>query len=141
MIQSQQITQYATSDGNKFLSLAAAESHETELAKVHPILARIPESNLSHGTYVQHDRETLLQIKRDLFALVLAKYGDSYPQWRTFAPDDVHPFSGVGRVLSEDSGPLASAWNRIGCFNFELGREYDQPYFANNPHEAMEAVA
>jgi hypothetical protein len=67
---------------------------------------------------------------------VLSKYGDSYPVWKQWKADEVHPASVIGRVMSGSDGPLAKAWNRLSFYNFDLGREYNQPYFANNPSEA-----
>lgn len=130
------VTTYEAIDGARFDDYRDCEKHETGLAVVNAILADLPAAEPEGETYVQHDRETLLSVKRRLFELVLAKYGDSYPLWKEFDPDKVHPMSGVGRVLDDLGGPLASAWRRLSCYNFDNGREYEQPYFALNPDEA-----
>ncbi len=131
---------YKTSDGTRFFSSEQAVAYERELDSVAWIAARIPDSKLKHGKYKQHDRQQLLQIKRDLWPLVLAKVNaaEHYPEWLKKHPDDVHPSSGVGRVLDDTGGPVARAWQKLARFNFELGREYDQPYYANNPEKAEE---
>ncbi len=131
---------YTTSDGSRFFSYEQAEAYEREWNSVAWIVARIPDSKLKHGTYKQHDHQKLLQIKRDLWPLVLAKVNarGHYQEWLKLNPDDVHP-SGVSRVLGDTEGPIARAWESLTRFNFELGREYDQPYFANNPEKAEEA--
>ncbi len=136
---SEQVTEYVAKDGTRFKRQDRCEEHEAELMLVEPILATIPKAELKHGTYIQRDREVVLQAKRDLFALVLEKHGERYPKWLKWDADDVHPHSIIGRVLDDYDGPLSGAWRRIGVFNFDLGREYDQPYFASHPDEATEA--
>ncbi len=131
------IESYEAIDGTKFFNRGQCERYESELRLVSEI--KIPNSKLWHGTYKQHDRQSLLAIKRAVFALVLQKFGDSYPEWRKWDADDVHQMSIVGRVVSEGSGPITNAWNQLGRFNFDLGREYDQPYFALHPDEATPA--
>lgn len=125
---------YYADDGTRFFDHGQCERYEAELRSVAHI--KIPESKLSHGTYKQHDRYTLLAIKRALWPFVLQKCGDQFPQWREWNPDEVHPMSIVGRVLDDYGGPIANKWAKLARFNFDLGREYDQPYFANHPDEA-----
>lgn len=73
---------------------------------------------------------------------MLTKYGDSYPKWREWHADNVHPMSMVGRVLSDGTlGPLEIAWVTLARYDFLTGREYDQPYFVRNPTEAKPAEA
>jgi hypothetical protein len=131
------ITAYQASDGTKFFDAAQCERHEAELRLLAEI--QIPNSKLGHGKYKQHDRVALLSIKRRLWAVILERYGDSFPEWRKWNADQVHPMSIVGRVMSDSDGPIANAWSQLSRFNFELGREYDQPYFANHPEEAEPA--
>ena len=131
---SEQVTEFVATDGARFKQQNHCEEYEEELKLVETIT--LPKTDLKHGTYTQWGRKILLQAKRDLFALVLEKYGDSFPEWREWEPDDVHPMSVVGRVLGDHGGPLANAWSRLACFNFDNGREYDQAYFANHPAEA-----
>jgi len=133
------VTDFVTVDGKRFRDQATAEKHEAEYLAVKPILDRLPNSNPAHGEYVQHDPAMLRQIKAELFALAVGKCSKQFPLWKTFNPDEVHPSGIVGRVLSDYGGPLSDAWYRLACFNFDLGREYDQPYFANNPSESKPA--
>lgn len=133
------VVEYIADDGKRFRSEAECLNYEAELEAVGEIMSRIPESRLEFGTYRQHDRNTLLQIRRDLWQLVLAKYGDRWSgtKWKEWNADEVHPMSIVGRVLSDSGhGPIEKAWHRLGCFDFELGREYDQPYFVAHSSEA-----
>lgn len=131
------VTEYVANDGSRFRSKSECESHENEVALVAPTLAKLPVTpGLGNDEFVQHDKELLLRCKRNLFALVLVKYGDRYTEWKQWNADKVHPASVVGRVMSESDGQIAKAWNRLAFYNFDLGREYNQPYFANNPSEA-----
>lgn len=137
MIRELQITRYITTDGTGFDDRSSAEAWEADYHAVKPIMARLrPTRDLPSGQYVQHDAKVLRKAKRDLFALVVARYGKSYSAWKSWDADDVHPDSIVGRVMSEERGPLAEAWNLLGIYDFQTGREYQQRYFTNNPDEA-----
>jgi hypothetical protein len=131
------IESYEAVDGTKFHDRAQCERYEADLRRIAHI--KIPNSKLDHGKYKQHDVESLLAIKRALWTAVLEKYGERWPEWRGWKADDVHPMSVVGRCLDDCSGPIERAWAQLARFNFLLGREYDQPYFALNPNEAVEA--
>jgi hypothetical protein len=137
----EQVTEYVARDGTRFKDKERCEKYEAELSAVEPIIAMLPQHDLGHGTYLPCDRYLLLAVKRRLFALVLAKYGDRYPTWKTFDADELHPRSVVGRVLDDcGRGPLSDAWATLARFDFNLGREYDQPYFVSHPNEATPAV-
>jgi len=127
------VKEYVARDGARFKTAAECKAHEDQMDLIEPIMARLPLTRPEGNKYVQHDRETLLAVKRDLFAVVVRYFGQSYPEWRTKDPDAVHPCSIVGRVLSDNYGPLADAWRVLANYNFDLGREYEQPYFALNP--------
>ena len=131
------IEAYKTTDGSRFFDRQFAERHDEEYHLVKPVADLLPKTDLKHGTYKQHDSANLRAIKRKVWELVLAKHKDSYPRWADWDADEVHPCSVVSRVLDGD-GPLCQLWNRLSRFNFELGREYDQPYFALHPSEAKE---
>jgi hypothetical protein len=130
------VTQYKAFDGTVFTNQKDCLDYEVEFDKVKAILQRIPSVKVQGQNYVQFDKNFLLQIKRDLFNIVLEYYGDSYPKWRKFNPDEVHPLSVVGRILDDCGGPINNAWSKLSFFNFELGRKYEQPYYALHPEEA-----
>ena len=130
------VTEYVAKDGTRFKDAILAQAYEDELTKVEPILAIIPDSKVEGGFYVQHNVAFLRTIKRRLWEVVLSKYGKSYPKWKEKDADEVSPFSMVGRVLDDCGGPIANAWGKLMRFNFDNGREYEQPYFALNPNEA-----
>lgn len=142
MIRETPVVQYICSDGTTFYYKGRAEDYEAEYLSVLPIRNRIPRTALKHGTYVQHDAQTLRQIRRDLWPLVLEKVNASvrHKAWLEWNPDEVHPMSGVGRVLSDCGGPVAKAWADLARFDLDTGREYDQPYFSLNPDKAVPFV-
>lgn len=130
------ITLYVADDGEEFRSAKDCCDYEDEKMAVKAIMNRLPPWP-PYEKYVVCDAELLRQIRRDLWPLVLKKYGDRYPKWRQWDADEVHPQSIVGRVLSDGAtGPLEYAWRDLSCFDFDLGRIYDQPYYAINPKEA-----
>lgn len=132
-MKTEQITEYVAKDGKRFRSGHAAEKHEEELDAVSLVI--LPRGSPPSGKYIQHNPITLRQAKRDLFALILAKHGQQFPEWRKFDADEVHPRSIVGRVLDDSDGPLTDAWNGLSVYDFETGREYEQPYFVDHPEE------
>jgi hypothetical protein len=131
-----QVTQYESCDGQKFETEKDCINYEYWFNKVTPILDRIPSIKIEGSYYVQFDKEYLLQLKRELFYIVLEYLGKEWPEWKKFNPDEVHPMSIVGRVLDDYGGPVAEAWQKLEYFNFDLGRKYEQPYFALNPEKA-----
>lgn len=128
-------------DGTEFAYESDCKKYEEAYFEIKPIMDRIPNSNLGSGQYKQYDTSFLLQIKRDLWKLVIKQFGDSYPVWKTWNADDVHPMSIVGRILDDNGGLISRCWRKLENFNFELGREYQQPYFALHPEEAMEKIS
>jgi len=131
---------YEARDGKRFWDRTRCEQYEEELTLVEPIMARLPVRNIGDEEYWQHDKEELLSVKRDLWALVVMRFGESYPSWRNFSADQVYPDSIVGRVLDDFGGPIATAWNRLRRFNFDLCREYEQLYYAINPSKATKCL-
>lgn len=134
------VTKYTTSDGTIFYDEDKATKHEFEYAGVRAVMVQLPEVDLASNEFKQHDIETAKRVKRELFALVLSMYGESYPHWRAWKGDDVHPRSVVGRVLDDSGGPLSAAWGRLCRIDFSTGREYQQPYFVAHPSEATKEV-
>lgn len=137
-MKSEQVTRYTARDGAVFYDPRKADEYERELDQIEPIMSRLPANEVPGGKYIQHDPATLRSIKADLFKLVVRKHGESFPEWKKWKADEVHPLSIVGRVLDDCGGPLSHAWSKLARFNFNLGREYEQPYFAMNPDKAVE---
>jgi len=127
---------FVANDGTRFTSASRCLIYEQEKESVSEAMRNIPEWP-TDNTFIQLDRAELYDARRKLWALILAKYGDSWPQWKGFDADDVHPFSAVGRVMSEcDNCPLAKAWNKFGAINFDNCRMYQQPFYALNLDKA-----
>lgn len=140
MIARVQITKYKTTDGTLFDYEADALGHEEQYLAVKPILDQMPMPKLAHGQHVKVGKELLMQIRRDLWHVVLRFYGESRPKWKEWNADEVHPASIVGRVLDDYGGAVAEAWSRLLRFNFEHGTIHDQPYFASHFSESKEVA-
>jgi hypothetical protein len=137
----EQVTDYIALDGKRFRDREKCLAYEQELRAVNAIMDRLPKCDPGDGEYFQHDKETLLDARRGLWAMILDKYGESYPEWKKWHADKVHPLSGVGRVLDDFGGnPIADAWRHLARINWELYREYQQPYYAINPGQATKEV-
>lgn len=132
------VTQYQASDGSQFRTVEECESYERlqeqVLKAMEPLGAK---PIIGHGKWVQHSPEACIQAKRNLVAIAKEQFkSGGYPVLKN-NPDDIHPSSILGRII-DDSGIhcLNEAWYRLMCINFDNYREYDQPFFANNPNQA-----
>lgn len=132
------VTEYVSSDGRSFKDKEACLAHEAEYDIVQPLIKMLGPKNPRGATYVQHDVETLKEVKRRAWAAITDKFGASWPDWKNTPAEDVHPTGIVGRVLDDYHGPLANLWATFCRFDFETGREYEQCFFAMNPHKAEE---
>ena len=138
----QAIQKYRADDGAEFDSEKKCIAHEELCAEIAKVMATLPKrpnddgctfSN-GHG-YLQHSaeqfwpaREALLRIGNKLFP---HKWFD-----KSIADRSVNS-SWAARLIGEASAPLCRAWERISCVDGQL-REWGQPYYANNPNEAVE---
>lgn len=95
---------------------------------------------IDFNQFVQHDVDVLRSVKRRIFDLARTHHLSGYSQFDECDPDQVHPGSVVGRILSDCDGPIPKAWNRFCRIDFQNGREYDQPYRVNHPEEAVDAL-
>jgi hypothetical protein len=132
----EKVIYYRASDGKDFFHKADCEHYEKILADLAPILKIMPPCNLNCGKYRNVDKTLLQQIRYKLWMVVLKYYGESYPEWKTWNVNTINPFSIVGRVLDDCGGPINTAWHRLMCYDFDKGRQYDQPYYVNHPNEA-----
>lgn len=132
------LTVYETSDGTRYDTKEDAKAHEILAERCRIAIAILgPPPDLKNGHYVQHDREACLQAKRNLLLIVREQF--DVRKFPVLGHDDdaIHPLSTAGRIVLDGQGPLSDAWNRLTRINFYLGREYDQPYFAIHPDEAL----
>lgn len=134
------IEKYKAIDGKEFNDPDQCLEYEALIDRVNTIMKpfgdRPDDSDFQNGVrgYIQHDRDVFLSVKRN----ILEEIGKHINhQWikDTMERDNVHP-SWVARLIG-DCGirPLDRAWFRFQCIDNQY-REWGQPYFANNPHEA-----
>lgn len=129
------VTYYVSEDGRRFKSCTECQMHEVLKRKVDSIMESIPDWPKDCHEVIKVDREVLFTARRKLWELILEKYGDNWPEWKKYNADEIHPLSGVGRVLSDgDNGPLEEAWRKFGAINFETCCVYQQPFYALNPN-------
>lgn len=129
---------YEASDGSRFDSQSAAEAHEQLVSRVaHAMESLGPRPKLGNGRWKQHDGFACRLARRRVVMLYAAQNPDDAERWRLLEQvENIDPRTHViGRMLDGD-GPLARAWYRLSCINWETFREYDQPYYAMHPEEA-----
>jgi hypothetical protein len=137
-------TWFIADDGSRFEDADKCGAHEALCAKLTAALAPLgARPDIDHGTYVKHDPEVVRGVTISILLIAKDALGESRISWiddtleslraGSVKGDDnwKHP-SWVGRLLSDHGGPLSDSWWRISCTD-EHGREWDQPYFANNP--------
>lgn len=134
------ITTYQTEDGHRYDSEARARKHEelTEAVRrvFQPLEVQKPGdfSFTSGSGYYQHAPSTVRMVKRSLIELTrphLREWMDRQEIEYGYNLMDVHP-SWFSRMLDGGCPPLEKGWGRLWCFTDD-GREYGQPYYANNP--------
>ena len=136
------VVEFVAADGQRFRDEAACLAYEAEKRLIDAIMAPLPTRDIPAGQYVQHDREVLFGVRRQLWESIRERYGKDYPRWLTWDADGIHSMSVVGRVLDDcENGPLGKAWRRLAKFNFDLCREYQQSYYALNPDKAPTRMA
>jgi hypothetical protein len=47
---------------------------------------------------------------------------------------------GEERILDDGYPAIYRRWSRLMCINWDNFREYEQPYFTRNTHEATKAI-
>lgn len=138
------ITKYKANDGTEFDSEFNATQHEQLCERIRAIIAPLgPTEGLlpgcefgNGGGYLQHDEETVRQVKLGLLREAQQLTDHKWIQQSIDNPDGVHE-SYAGRIISEISVPLRMAWSRIACIDKQF-REWGQPYYANNPGEGTD---
>lgn len=132
----QTFTKYRAEDGTEFDSYVECHAYQYICKAIHKAMLPLGEQpQLKSGEYVQRERTTCLQVKRDLIAIAVSKYApETYPVFK-HPPDDIHPCSAAGRIITDSNGPLAKAWERLMCIDWTHYREYDQPFYARKGEE------
>jgi hypothetical protein len=132
------ITLYECRDGSRWPDVPSAERHEALLERIDGINRMIAWPRVLGATFYRHDISDYQAWRRAIVGLVKEYYPDAMKPW----PEDlllVNPQSYVGRVVSDTGGPLNDLWYRLMCTTND-GHEYEQPYFATHPLEALTCI-
>ncbi len=138
------ITKFKSIDGKEFKSENECLNYEKLIDKVADIMKPLPtlpknvDCSFSNGKgFLQHDKSILHKVKINLLEEIKNHIEHKWIQ-QTIDDENAHT-SWVGRLISEYDGlgPLAKAWNRFMCID-KYGREWGQPYFANNPDKGIQ---
>lgn len=105
------------------------------------LLPQIPTapSFIAGGGYVQHNAEAFREYRAELLHVATMEIPKERARLeKAIEIGDALPASSfVERVIDEQgSRQLRDAWHRVLCTNSATFREYGQPYYALNPHEA-----
>jgi hypothetical protein len=122
------VQRYQTEDGRVFNTEEEAAAHETLVGRVNEITSALGSKSdeIRNGAgYVQHDPVITEKIRDSFYKLALEEQGQS--------EKDIS-LHWLGRYLSDSDSYLYGMWNRLACID-ELGREFDQQFFRNNPHK------
>ena len=135
----QQITKWVANDGSEWRALADAEARDKLVDAIADVMAPLGrDRQLRDNQFIQHDPHSVLRCRVGILKLA-AKEFPSFAIFRHEPLEVVHPMSAAGRILDDCGGPLCQAWNRFMRID-ELGREWQQPYFAANPPADAECV-
>lgn len=128
------ITVYEADDGSRFDTAQEATAHERVNQAMQPLG---PRPKLGDGRWVQHGRVACTVSLRMLVALYAELYPDDAERWKLLERvESIDPRTHViGRML-DGNGPLARAWARLRCIDWQTCREYDQPFYALHPEQA-----
>jgi hypothetical protein len=133
---------YTTDDGSRFNSRVKAQEYEVRANRVTEIMNRLvaKPDDLRGGDWVQQNMLTAVSAAGQLLDLIEQVTGQH--KWiddtRSKGLIDAHP-SWVGRLLGDyDDKALNRAWHRIQSIDWKTMREYNQPYYADNPDAAAD---
>ena len=125
------ITKYQAVDGSEWPSETKATQRDSLCSKVTAVMEPLGETHpgVKAGKgWFQHDPEVVLTARDGVLDICREeKLHEDYPVFM-YPGRLCHPFSAVGRILSDIGGPLDQAWYRFMCID-EQGREHPQPYF------------
>lgn len=129
---------YKAIDGIEFNKEVECLDYEALIYRVQDIMSQLPvmpeqdNCNFSNGHgFIQHDKKLLRLVQLNLLEEIKRKINHPWIQ-QTIDDEKIH-HSYVGRLLGDyNINPLSKAWYRFSCID-DLGREWGQPYFANNP--------
>jgi hypothetical protein len=125
------ITKYRAKDGSEWQTLDKAMEREALCFTVDDAMAPLgPAIRITNHNYFQHQPPTVIACRAAILKLAAKQFPD-YDVFRHEPPQEVHPMSIAGRILDDCGGPIDTAWRRFMRID-ELGREWEQPYYARN---------
>jgi hypothetical protein len=135
------VTMYEANDGTRFDREARCEQYEELCDKVEQAMLILPRygidsCNFANGEgYIQHTKSTYSKARNAV--LELAKTVSNYDGLQQCIDNHELHLSYPRRYLDGGAmhNPIQKALARLLCIDKNY-REYGQPYFANNPHEA-----
>lgn len=126
------VIKYQANDGSEWNTAEQAETRDKLHIQVEAIMAplgQVPEAVRDGRGWLQHELETVLTAKDGILELCRSfGYDINYPVFKN-PGRECHALGIIGRILSDDGGPLGRAWSRFGRID-EQGREHQQPYYA-----------
>lgn len=125
------ITKYRAGDGSEWDTADDAEKRDRLNSEVASIEAMLGAGINSPDRRRQHNASVLSGAKQMTVLLCRREFPDQ--SVFQHEPSEIHPMSFAGRFLDDNGGPLRRVWWRFQCID-EEGREYEQPYYAINPH-------
>lgn len=137
-----EIIKYIAEDGTEFYESDKCRLYEKTIENVKTIMSQIearPENDNSQFVngygYIQHNKDTLLNTRNELLYLIMKE--NNHPWFKQTIDKGWNAHSSyAGRIIDEmNIKAFNSAWYRFMCID-EKGREWGQPFFANNPNQA-----
>ena len=142
-----EVIHYQTDDGQIFYvkedALEYARGLNLVKKAMEPILSDRPD--LSNGAYMQHDMESVMKVKKDLYEILestgllsdwLSDQINVHGRTREYMMYQCHP-SYFDRLLDSSRHPICRAYRRMCCID-RTGREWDQPYYAIQADKEMQ---
>lgn len=137
------ITKFQAIDGVEFYTDSECLNYERLICAVENIMGELEQPpddkdcKFANGDgFIQHDKVTLSRVRIDLLKEIKKHIDHKWVQ-QSIDDESIHP-SWVARLISDyNIRPLSNAWYRFQCIDVR-GREWGQPYFANNPEKATE---
>ncbi len=125
------IAKYQADDGSEWNSQQQAEVRDVLYAKVKAAMAplgEVPEAVWDAKGWLQHDLETVNKAKDDILDICRAEgFAERFNCFKDGRK--LHSLSVIGRILSDNDGPLCDAWMRFCRIDLQ-GREHQQTYHA-----------
>jgi len=138
------IAKYVADDGKEFTSEIKCIAHETACKVATEIMgelhARPDDCAFSNGSgFIKHDTGAVRDVKVAFLKFVKLAYEIDH-KWiqQTIDDPDGVDSSWVDRIVGEYAATtIYKHWSRFCCID-DSGREWGQPFYVKNPHEAKQ---